>query len=128
MNRRKLGLLGVAAVLVSGPLQASAQTSSTPSSVPATLPSSSSSDVGTIVSVAGDGTRGFAGDGGPATSAHMSEVSAVAVDRFGNLFIADYGSHRVRKVDNSGIITTIAGIGTAGFAGDGGPAASAQLN
>ena len=83
---------------------------------------------GTITTVAGNGTPDFAGDGGPASSAQLYYPTSVAVDGAGNLFIADYGNHRIRKVDASGTITTVAGNGTPGFAGDGGPASSAQLN
>jgi sugar lactone lactonase YvrE len=82
---------------------------------------------GTITTVAGNGTQGFAGDGGPATSAQLSLPNAIAVDDSGNLYIASYDYHRVRKVDGSGTITTFAGTGTPGFSGDGGPAASAEL-
>jgi sugar lactone lactonase YvrE len=88
---------------------------------------------GIITTVAGNGTQDFGGDGGPATSAQLSWPSGVAVDTAGNLFIADFGNVRVRKVTPSGIITTVAGIGpawygTSGFGGDGGPATSAQLD
>ena len=83
---------------------------------------------GTISTVAGDGTFGFGGDGGPATSAQLSFPTGVAVDSSGNLFIADTANHRIRKVDTSGTISTVAGNGTAGFSGDGGPATSAKLN
>jgi uncharacterized protein YjiK len=80
---------------------------------------------GTITTVAGNGTCGYSGDNGPATSAAIGDVD-VAVDTAGNLYIAD-GYNRIRKVSN-GVITTVAGNGTAGFSGDGGPATSAQLN
>ena len=83
---------------------------------------------GTITTVAGTGTAGFSGDGGPATSAQLNFPVGVAVDGSGNLYIADSTNNRVRKVDGSGTITTVAGTGTAGFSGDGGAAASAQLN
>lgn len=77
---------------------------------------------------AGDGTNGHAGDGGPATAAKMSYPSGVAVDGEGNLYVAERGSHRIRKVAiSTGVISTIAG-GTAGFGGDGGPAVSATFN
>ena len=82
---------------------------------------------GIITTVAGTGEKGFSGDGGPAISAQLSP-GAVAVDRAGNLYIADSTNHRIRKVDTSGIITTVAGNGDVGFSGDGGPAISAQLD
>jgi uncharacterized protein (TIGR03437 family) len=64
---------------------------------------------GAITIIAGNGTNGFSGDGGPATSAQLFEARAVAVDAAGNVYIADTGNLRVRKVDTSGIITTVAG-------------------
>jgi sugar lactone lactonase YvrE len=86
-------------------------------------------DTGNITTVAGDGTRDFGGDGGPATSAKLYGPRSVALDGNGNLFIADTGNRRIRRVDAStGIITTVAGNGTQGFGGDGGPATSANLD
>jgi uncharacterized protein (TIGR03437 family) len=82
---------------------------------------------GVITTVAGTGTPGYSGDGGPATSAQLAWPWAVAVDASGNLYIADQFNNRIRKVSN-GVITTVAGTGTPGFSGDGGPAISAQLN
>jgi sugar lactone lactonase YvrE len=82
---------------------------------------------GTITTVAGTGVGGFSGDGGPATAARLFNPIDVAVDGAGNLFIADRSNHRIRKVDTSGIITTVAGTGVGGFSGDGGPATAAQL-
>ena len=82
---------------------------------------------GIITTVAGTGTQGFSGDGGPATSAMLNFPTGVAVDTAGNFYIADQANHRVRKVDTGGTITTVAGTGTAGFSGDGGPATSAML-
>jgi Cep192 domain 4/NHL repeat len=82
---------------------------------------------GTISTVAGNGAYGFSGDGGPATSASLDGPTGVAVDGTGNLYIADEGNQRIRKVDTSGTISTVAGNGTAGFSGDGGPAASTEL-
>ena len=82
---------------------------------------------GVITTVAGYGTPGFSGDGGPATSAQLAHPYDVSVDSAGNLYIADYDNQRIRKVSN-GVITTVAGNGTAGFSGDNGPATSAQLN
>jgi uncharacterized protein (TIGR03437 family) len=88
---------------------------------------------GNITTVAGNsaspGLGAFSGDGGPATSAGLNSPTGVAFDSAGNLYIADYGNSRIRKVDTHGIITTFAGIGNSGASdsGDGGPATSAQL-
>jgi len=68
---------------------------------------------GAITVIAGNGTSGFSGDGGPATSAQLFEARSVAVDAAGNVYIADTGNLRVRRVDTSGIITTVAGGGSA---------------
>lgn len=82
-----------------------------------------------IKTVAGTGFNGFAGDGGLATNARFSNPISVAADPTGNLFVADYYNHRIRKINQgTGIITTIAGTGTAGFSGDGGLAINAQIN
>ncbi len=83
---------------------------------------------GAIVSVAGTGVRGYGGDGGPATLAHLDTPVAVAADASGNLYIADSGNHVIRRVDATGLIATFAGSGIRGSGGDGGPAARAQLN
>ena len=83
---------------------------------------------GTITTVAGTGERGFSGDGGPATDAQLLGAAGVAVDGAGNLYIADTSNHRVRKVDTTGTISTIAGTGERGFSGDGGSATEAQIN
>ena len=83
---------------------------------------------GTISTVAGTGTEGSEGDGGPATEAQLNQPSVIAVDAEGNIFVGEYGGYRVRKIDTAGTITTIAGIGTKGGAGDGGPATAAQFN
>lgn len=78
--------------------------------------------------IAGTSTAGFQGDGGPAMSARLRDPAGVAVDSDGNLYIADAGNNRVRRVDAvTGVITTIAGNGSAGFGGDGGPATGAAL-
>jgi|ERR1035437_6846027 hypothetical protein len=77
--------------------------------------------------VAGDGQPGFSGDGGLATAAQLRGPTGVAVDAAGNLFVADTGNQRIRKVSASGIITTVAGNGTQGFSGDGGLATAGQL-
>jgi DNA-binding beta-propeller fold protein YncE len=83
---------------------------------------------GIIATVAGSGQGGYGGDGGPATSAALNEPYGIVLDRRGNLYIADRLNRRVRRVDAaSGIITTLAGTGEAGYGGDGGPAARAGL-
>jgi sugar lactone lactonase YvrE len=84
-------------------------------------------DAYTISTVAGNGEPGFSGDGGPAREARLNRPCAVAVDREGSLYIADYMNHRVRKVGRDGTIATLAGTGEPGFGGDGGPAAKARL-
>jgi sugar lactone lactonase YvrE len=83
---------------------------------------------GIITTVAGNGSNGFSGDNGPATSAMLSSPTGITVDSAGNLYIAEYGNNRVRKVDVNGIITTFAGNGTPGLSGDNGPATSAAVN
>jgi hypothetical protein len=83
---------------------------------------------GVISTVAGNGTNGFSGDGGPATSAKLSRPTGVALDSLGNLYIADGGNNRIRRVGTNGIISTFAGNGTNGYTGDGGPAPKAELN
>ncbi len=92
---------------------------------------------GNIYTIAGNGTYGFSGDGGPATDAPFFGPNGIAVDGLGNVYIADGGNNRIRKVTPPGIITTIAGNGTGGYAGtggvpggytgDGGPADSSEL-
>jgi len=82
---------------------------------------------GAIATVAGNGSFGFAGDGGAATSAEMRNPTGLAVDVSGNLYIADSSNYRVRMVAANGKITTVAGTGVAGFSGDGGAATSAWL-
>ena len=81
---------------------------------------------GAVSTVAGTGIAGFSGDNGPATDARLNSVGGIGVDAAGNLYIADQGNLRVRKV-SKGIITTIAGNGTLGYSGDSGAATSAQL-
>ncbi len=83
---------------------------------------------GTIATIAGTGERGFAGDGGPAVDAQLADPLGVAVDGAGNLYIADAYNYRIRRVDLSGTIATIAGTGERGFAGDGGAAVTARLD
>jgi len=82
---------------------------------------------GVISTVAGNGAYGFSGDGGPATEAMLNEPCGVSIDGAGNIYISDTGNYRIRKVDTSGVISTIAGNGSNGFSGDGGPAVQAGL-
>ncbi|MGI9119569.1 MAG: right-handed parallel beta-helix repeat-containing protein [Acidimicrobiales bacterium] len=85
-------------------------------------------DTGIITTVAGDGTAGFSGDGGPATAAQLAFPSGVAIDHSGNLYISDTVNNRVRKVDPAGTITTFAGTGDcSGQLGDGGPATKGEV-
>lgn len=91
---------------------------------------------GMIDTVVGSGAPGFSGDGGPARDASLSlpggqaapPAGRIAVDRAGNLYIADTGNHRIRRISADGIITTVAGDGTPAYRGDGGPATSASLS
>lgn len=83
---------------------------------------------GVISTVAGVGTFGYSGDGGPATSARLWFPNSIALDTEGNLYILEYVNSVVRKVNKEGIISTIAGNGTNGYSGDGGPAILARLN
>jgi hypothetical protein len=82
---------------------------------------------GTLLVIAGTAAVGFSGDGGLAIAAELNLPTGIALDGQGNLFIADLGNNRVRKVNRAGIISTVAGTGVQGFGGDNGPAASAQL-
>jgi uncharacterized protein (TIGR03437 family) len=83
---------------------------------------------GTIATIAGNGEGAFSGDGALATAASLNMPSGVAVDGSGNVFIADAGNHRVRMVNTSGIISTVAGTGQAAFFGDGDISTNAALN
>jgi uncharacterized protein (TIGR03437 family) len=76
---------------------------------------------------AGTGDTGYSGDGGLALSAQLSDPAGVAVDGSGNIYVADSGNHRVRKISPAGVITTLAGTGKQSFSGDGGPAVNAAL-
>ncbi|MEV0183496.1 serine/threonine protein kinase [Streptomyces sp. NPDC050625] len=86
----------------------------------------SSDEDNPLVTVVGNGTAGFSGDGGPAAQAQLAFPSDVAVGR-GGVFIADHANHRVRRIDGSGVLTTVAGDGLRGFAGDGADAVRARL-
>ena len=83
---------------------------------------------GRTTTIAGNGSIGYSGDGGPATQAALNMPHEIQFDRDGHLYIVERDSHAVRRVDgNTGIISTVAGTGEAGFSGDGGPATDAQL-
>ena len=73
----------------------------------------------TISTAVGNGTAGYSGDNGPAIAAQLNQPHGVAVDSAGNVYIADSGNNRVRKISN-GVITTVAGNGVAGYSGDNG--------
>ncbi|MBP7810081.1 MAG: T9SS type A sorting domain-containing protein [Bacteroidia bacterium] len=83
---------------------------------------------GNITTIAGDGTSGFFGDGSLATSSRLSSPRGITMDVNGNIFISDRGNHRIRKINTSGIISTISGDGNASYNGSGIPAASATIN
>ena len=84
---------------------------------------------GVITTYAGTGTGGFAGDNGPATTAQLQNPQGIALDPAGNLYIADYGNHRIRRVDaTTHMISTVAGTDASGFAGDGGEAKAASIS
>lgn len=83
---------------------------------------------GTTTIIAGNGPDGFSGDEGPATLAVLNTPQGLAVDAAGNIYVADYGNHRVRKIDTSGNINTIGGNGKVQFSGDNGPATSAGMD
>ena len=82
---------------------------------------------GIITTIAGNGTFGYSGDGGAATAAELNNPTGVAVDASGNVYIADRNNNRIRKINTSGIISTFAGTGTAGYSGDDGVAKNAEL-
>jgi sugar lactone lactonase YvrE len=114
-----------------GNLTAAATTAGVSSSATFALIGTSSappSGSGIISTYAGDGTKGFSGDGGPAIGAELAYPVGTAIDAAGNLYIADYTNNRIRKVTPEGVISTYAGNGTAGFSGDGGAATSAEIN
>src|SRR5579864_1110415 len=121
MKIERIGKLRVAALLcaaiLAGAFDAAAQ-----------APIISLSPGDTINTVAGTGVKGFSGDGGAALSAAMANPFSMAADAAGNVYIADRDNHRVRRIDTSGNIATVAGNGEQGFFGDGGPATSASLN
>jgi len=86
------------------------------------------SSLGIMSTLAGTGTSGYTGNGGPATAAQISDATGIAADAAGNVYFSDYNNQVVRKVDAAGIITLFAGNHTAGYSGNGGPATAAQLS
>ena len=83
---------------------------------------------GIITTIAGTGVRGYNGDSIPATDAELNDPAGITTDASGEVYFCDRGNNRVRKIDATGIITTIAGNGNSGFSGDGGPATAAEFN
>ncbi len=84
---------------------------------------------GIITTIAGNGTSGYSGDGGPATSAQFHQPTGLAVDAAGDIFVSDFNNNRIRKIDHlTGTVTTVVGNGTIGYSGDGGLATSAQVD
>ena len=83
---------------------------------------------GIITTVAGNGSAAYGGDSGAATNASVISPNGVALDALGNLFVADSGNNRIRKVDTNGVITTFVGDGNAAYTGDGGAATNASIN
>jgi len=81
-----------------------------------------------VQSIAGTSFTGFGGEGGPALAALLNSPRGIAIDRGGNIYVADTSNHRVRRINPGGLITTVAGTGTAGFSGDGGPGNQARLS
>jgi sugar lactone lactonase YvrE len=82
---------------------------------------------GVVTVIAGTGTCGFSGDGGPAAAAQLDNPQGLAFDSAGNLYVADSSNQRIRRIDANGTITTVAGTGTARFSGDGGPGTKADI-
>jgi hypothetical protein len=82
---------------------------------------------GIITTIAGSGEMGFGGDGGPAIEAQFAYPVAIAIDGQGNLYIADFNNHRIRKISTDGIITSVAGTGKSEYNGDGRPALESQI-
>ncbi len=84
---------------------------------------------GVITTIAGTGSQGYGGDGGPAINAKLNGPGGVSMDKNGNIYIADYWNERIRKIEAStGLIYTIAGIGVSGYSGDSGPATNAKIS
>ena len=86
------------------------------------------STAGIITTIAGDGTAGGLGDGGAATAAQLSQPVGLTIDASGNLYVAEHGGHRIRKITPAGIISTVAGSGVSGHTGDGGAATAAKIS
>jgi trimeric autotransporter adhesin len=82
---------------------------------------------GVVTTIAGTGVAGYSGDGGPASLAQLNRPLGMFLDGLGNLYVNDHDNYRIRKIDTTGVITTIAGNGLAGYSGDGGPATAASI-
>src|ERR1039458_10394076 len=91
-------------------------------------PALSQGSAGAIATIAGNGSGTFSGDGGSAAIAGLTSPRALAIDASGNLYISDVGDFRIRRVSATGIISTVAGNGVAGYSGDGGQAVNASLS
>jgi gliding motility-associated-like protein len=85
-------------------------------------------NTGMITTIAGSDAPGYSGDGGPATKSSMQFPFGICLGPDGSVYVTEYAGHRIRRIDPAGNISTIAGTGTAGFSGDGGPAKNAALN
>ena len=83
---------------------------------------------GIVTTIAGNGSTGFSGDGIAATSTTLTNPTSINIDDSGNIIVADFGNNRIRSINSAGIISTIAGLGTSGFSGDGGLATLGKLN
>ena len=83
---------------------------------------------GIISTIAGNGSAGFTGDGGPATLAKLYYPQGITLDNSGNVYVADLNNNRIREINTSGVINTITGTGVAGYSGDGGPPSLAEIN
>ena len=115
------------AILIVSSLVSCEKKNAAPNTTTTTKTTTTDTLSGKIYTIAGNGTAGYSGDGGPATAAELWDPDGVAVDSAGNIYISDLYNERIRKVNAKGIISTIAGNGTRGYSGDGGPATAAEM-